>query len=70
MISIFLSRFDIFLKTSTNVTLAVVSSMAVKEHVIILTEVIIAVVQVNITLHQMGKTVQVKTCFFPAMNSK
>ena len=43
-----------------NVTQAVVSSMVVKEHVIILTEVINAVVQPDITLHQMEETVHVK----------
>ena len=43
-----------------NVIQAVVSSMVVKEHVIILTEVISAVVQLVITLHRMEETVQVK----------
>ena len=55
----------IFFKTSMNVTQAVVSSMVVKEHVIILTEVISAVVQPDITLYQMEKTVQVKWVFPP-----
>ena len=52
--------FTLFFKTSMNVTQAVVSSMVVKGHVIILTEVINAVVQLDITLHQMEETVQVK----------
>ena len=50
-----------------NVTQAVVSSMVVKEHVIILTEVINAVVQPDITLHQMEETVQVKWVFFSSI---
>ena len=59
-----LMYFDIFLKISMNVIQAVVLSMVVKEHVIILMEVITAVVQADITLHQMEENVQVKKRFF------
>ena len=50
-----------------NVIQAVVSSMVVKGHVIILTEVINAVVQLDITLHQMEETVQVNYILFPVI---
>ena len=65
--SIFHLILTFFFKTSMNVTHAMVSSMVVKEHVIILTEVINAVVQPDITLHQMEKTVQVKWVFPPVL---
>ena len=51
-----LMYFDIFLKISMNVIQAVVLS--------ILMEVITAVVQADITLHQMEENVQVKKRFF------
>ena len=50
-----------------NVTQAVVSSMVVKGHVIILTEVINAFVQLDIILHQMEETAQVKWVFFSSI---
>ena len=62
-----LMYFDIFLKISMNVIQAVVLSMVVKEHVIILMEVITAVVQADITLHQMEENVQVKRGFFAVL---
>ena len=63
-----LMYFDIFLKILMNVIQAVVSSMVVKGHVIILMEVITAVVQVDTTLHQMEENVQVKMSFCSIKN--
>ena len=55
------------IKISMNVIQAVVLSMVVKEHAIILMEVITAVVQADITLHQMEENVQVKKRFFAVL---